>query len=381
MNQRNSNDSETVLILSERLDYHGVAVRWGLEQLGVAHTWWERSEFPRSQRLSAWVAEGQTRLESSASDVSLIPGRYRTIWNRRGQIPHVSDSLNRSDRIVAKNESAYVLDSLGQLLAAANPDALIVNPFCRAKAANPKLQQLAIARDLGFRVPATLVSNDPDQIRAFFDHHRHAVVAKQHIPFAWRTRKGELLISATTALERRHLDDDAALAASPMIYQELLPIRNEIRLIAFGRSSFAMNQVREAPVKRQGFVDIRYENVDRHAFTVDARLAALCRRYMDATGLMYAAFDIAQAPDGDYVFIEANESGQFLFLEDLVPDLTILDAFCQFLASGDPDFRYRHDRGLRFAQFEKTDAAVRFHERYNAHMKESKVSSPFELAE
>ena len=55
---------------------------------------------------------------------------------------------------------------------------------------------------------------------------------------------------------------------------------------------------------------------------------------------MYAAFDIAQAPDGGYVFIEANETGQFLFLEDLVPDLTILDAFCQFLASGDPAFRY-----------------------------------------
>jgi len=381
MNQHSPNNSEAVLILSEELDYHGVAVRWGLERMGVAYTWWERSEFPRSQRLSAWIAEGHTRFESSGSDVSLLRDRYRTIWNRRGQIPQVADSLNRSDKIVAKNESAYVLDSLGQMLTAANPDALIVNPFHQAKAANPKLHQLAIARDLGFRVPSTLVSNDPDQIRAFFEDHDRTVVAKQHIPFAWRTRKGELLISATTALERRHLEDSAALAASPMIYQELLPIRNEIRLIAFGRSSFAMNQVRKTPVKHEGFVDIRYENVDRHAFPVDARLAELCRAYMDATGLMYAAFDIAQAPDGGYVFIEANESGQFLFLEDLVPDLTILDAFCQFLASGDRAFRYLHDGGLRFAEFEKTDIAARFHEHYNAHMKESEVSSPFELAE
>ena len=190
MNPQNPNNSEAVLILSEQLDYHGVAVRWGLEQMGVAYTWWERGEFPRSQRLSAWVAEGQTRFESSGSDVSLSRGRYRAIWNRRGQIPQVDDSLNRSDKIVAKNESAYVLDSLGQMLAAANPDALIVNPFCQAKAANPKLQQLAIARDLGFRVPSTLVSNDPEQIRAFFEDHRRAVVAKQHIPFALAHEQG-----------------------------------------------------------------------------------------------------------------------------------------------------------------------------------------------
>lgn len=374
-------NEKPVLILSENLDIHGIAVRWGLRRMDVPLVWWERSEFPRSQRLSAWVDGDGNGMSASDSEVSLAADRYRSVWNRRGQIPQPSESLNRADRIVAKNESMYFLDSLGQMLTTANPDALFVNPFPCAKAANPKLHQLAIARDLGFRIPDTMISNDPERIREFYERHGGAVVAKQHIPFAWRTRTGELLISATTALEARHLEDDEALAASPMIYQEYLPIRSELRVIAFGRSLFAMNQVRTRPANREGFVDIRYETVERHAFPADERLASLCRGYMDATGLAYAAFDIALAPDGDYVFIEANESGQFLFLEDLTPDLNLLDAFCQFLASGDPDFRYERDGGLRFSEFEKTEEAVRFHERYDTHMKESKVSSPFEVAD
>lgn len=35
-----------VLILSENLDYHGIAIKWGLSEKGVPHTWWKRSSFP-----------------------------------------------------------------------------------------------------------------------------------------------------------------------------------------------------------------------------------------------------------------------------------------------------------------------------------------------
>lgn len=374
-------NEQPVLILSENLDYHGIAVRWGLQRMGVPFVWWERCEFPRSQRLSAWVGRDGDRMRADGSEVSLAAARYRSIWNRRGQMPQPSESLNRSDKIVSRNESTYFLESLAQMLAAANPDALIANPFDKARAANPKLHQLSIARDLGFRVPETLISTHPEHIRAFFEEHRGAIVAKQHIPFAWRSRKGELLVSATSAIERADLDDDAALAASPMIYQERIPLRNEIRLIAFGRTAFAMNQVRKAPERDRGFVDIRYENTDRHAYPVDDALAELCFAYLEATGLVYGAFDIAQTADGGYVFLEANESGQFLFLEDQVPDLTVLDAFCQFLACGDPEFRYRRDGGLRFSEFERSEDAARFHVRHDAHVKGSKVSSPFELAD
>lgn len=371
-----------VLILSEKLDYHGVAVRWGLQELGVAFDWWDRTEFPRAQLTSAWVSTADSHMATAESSTSLSPNRYRSIWNRRGQVPQASDALHRTDKIVARNESNYFLGGLTSMIAHANPTALFVNSFEKAKSANPKIHQLNIARSVGFNIPRTLTSNNPEHIREFFEQNNGMIVAKQHIPFAWRTQHGALLVTGTSAVSRQHLVADEALSACPMIYQERLPIRNEIRIIAFGRTVFALNQVTtQAESVAHGFVDIRYKNAEKHALTVDKALAALCHAYMDKLGLTYAAFDVAQLLNGEYVFLEANEAGQFLFLEGEDPQLTILDAFCQFLASGDPTFHYENSTGLKLSDFEKTEEANQFHMRYEAHMQASELTSPFELVE
>jgi glutathione synthase/RimK-type ligase-like ATP-grasp enzyme len=373
--------AKPVLVLSENLDYHGIAVRWGLRQRGVPVDWWDRTEFPRDQQWSSWVGSDGARLQVSASDACLSPDRYRTIWNRRGQVPQANPALDKTDQVVARNESNYVLAGLMGMLVDANPAALVANLFDAAKAANPKVHQLALARALGMRVPETLVSNHPGHIREFFQRHGGRIIAKQHIPFAWRTRQGELLVTGTSAVAEEHLRDDFALAACPMIYQECLDVASELRIIAFGHSTFAMEQVRTRAPAPHGFVDIRYEHADKRAAEVEPALAAWCRAYMDRLGLNYAAFDIARTRQGDYVFLEVNEAGQFLFLEDQSPQLPMLDALCQFLASGDPQFRFEAPTGLSLVDFEKSEDAAAFHVRYDAHMKGSELSSPFELVE
>lgn len=370
-----------VLILSEGLDYHGIAVRWALREMGVPLDWWDRSEFPRNQRVSNWISTEESSMSVSDADVALSFNRYRTIWNRRGQVPQASDTLDRTDRVVARNESTYFLAGLASALAQANPDAMFVNAFDKAKSANPKTYQLDVAKSVGFTVPRTLVSNDPEHIRKFYALNNGRIIAKQHIPFAWRTKHGALLVTGTSAITSDHLRNDDGLLACPMIYQQALDLRNEIRIIAFGRSAFALNQIRTQTPTADGFLDIRYENTDKQAVTIDEALVARCHAYMDRLGLTYAAFDIAQLANGEYVFIEANEAGQFLFLEDQVAEIPILDAFSQFLASGDREFRYEKPGGLRLTDFELSDDAKQFHVRYDAHMKGSALTSPFELVE
>lgn len=372
---------ERVLILSEDLDYHGVAVRWGLRELGVPLDWWDRTQFPRADHVSTWVSGEGARMAASSCGVTLVTDRYRSVWNRRGQVPQASGTLERTDQIVARNESTFYLAGLASMLADANPKALFVNGFENAKTANSKIHQLHVAQSVGFKVPKTLVSNDPVHIRAFFEQNNGRIVTKQHIPFAWRTRQGALLVTGTSAVSAEHLASDLALSACPMIYQETLEVESELRITVLGGSAFALNQVRTRAPLSDGFVDIRYEDADKRAIAVSTELVELCRAYMNKLGLTYAAFDIAKLPSGEYVFIEANEAGQFLFLEDQAPELALLDAFCQFLASGNPNFCYRAPAGLTLADFEKTDDARQFHERYDAHMAGSKLTSPFELVE
>lgn len=372
---------QPVLILSEGLDYHGIAVRWGLEQLGVTVTWWDRTSFPIQQIISSHIDDAKCTISARDPDPRNLTQLYRTIWNRRGQVPTVRPSLDPTDRTVAQNEANSFLSGLASILEASNPNALVVNPFGAAKSANPKVHQLAIARAVGFNVPRTLVSNDPSEIRAFYESSSRNVVAKQQIPFAWRTKSGALLVTGTSKLTEEFLGSGDALSACPMIYQEALNIESESRVIVFGRCHFALQQRRKHQPSAEGFLDIRYEDTVKRSEVVDPQLFDLCLAYMERLRLSYAAFDIAKTNDGRYVFLEANEAGQFLFLEDEHPDVPILDAFCQFLASGDPNFEYKSPAGLSLSSFEKTTEAAAFHTRYNKHMAESERTSPFELVE
>jgi len=48
-------------------------------------------------------------------------------------------------------------------------------------------------------------------------------------------------------------------------------------------------------------------------------------------------------PDGRSVFLEVNESGQFLFIERYA-GIPLLDAFSEFLLQAGPDFAWNADR-------------------------------------
>lgn len=59
---------------------------------------------------------------------------------------------------------------------------------------------------------------------------------------------------------------------------------------------------------------------------------------MRRMGLVFGALDFIVTPEGDYVFLEVNEQGQFLWIEELNPNIPILDMFVQFLTHGKRDF-------------------------------------------
>lgn len=56
-------------------------------------------------------------------------------------------------------------------------------------------------------------------------------------------------------------------------------------------------------------------------------------------GLVFGCFDLIVTPEGRHVFIECNEAGQFLFVEEETGE-AVLDAFVAFLMQGRPDFEW-----------------------------------------
>jgi hypothetical protein len=62
-----------------------------------------------------------------------------------------------------------------------------------------------------------------------------------------------------------------------------------------------------------------------------------CRALMARLGLVFGCFDLIVTPSGEHVFLEVNEMGQWLWIEEALPELRLLDRVCEVLGQARPD--------------------------------------------
>ncbi|MFM9073679.1 MAG: hypothetical protein ACKOOC_09800, partial [Cyanobium sp.] len=74
------------------------------------------------------------------------------------------------------------------------------------------------------------------------------------------------------------------------------------------------------------------------------QVRSACIGLMHELGLVFGYIDLIVTKDQEYVFLEVNQMGQFLWVEEANPNIPLLDAFCQFLMAGHVDFAYDRSR-------------------------------------
>ena len=131
-----------------------------------------------------------------------------------------------------------------------------------------------------------------------------------------------------------HVEEDYAIGACPAIYQRLIRKSYELRVTIIGESIFTarVDSQRDGEV-----VDWRYEfpmgQEPLLAAVLPEEVSARCLKLCHELSLKFAAIDLIVDECGDHVFLEVNCAGQFLFVENRVPELQLLDYFSRFLAN------------------------------------------------
>ncbi|NUT09748.1 MAG: ATP-dependent carboxylate-amine ligase [Nonomuraea sp.] len=199
--------------------------------------------------------------------------------------------------------------------------------------AGRKPYQLEVARRLGFELPATLITNDPESFLDFYDRHEGRVITKPvhgNQLEADGERFGRFAAPVTPA-DLGHAD---ALRLCPIIVQAYVPKRVEVRVTVVGGELFA------AEIHSQVSNHTRYDwrHYDPGATPVrvhdlPGEVSRRCLELVGRLGLSYGAIDLILTPDGRHVFLEINPNGQFLWIEDAT-GLPISAAIGDLLKSG-----------------------------------------------
>jgi MvdD pre-ATP grasp domain len=339
----------TILVHSYSQDLHAAAVCWGLGALDAEYLFWPAGTFPVAQTLTTHLALDRDRHSIAMNGKRYDLSTVKTVWNRRRGAPEVRSDLDPRDREYVTEQSQQHLNSFLDTLC---PDALWVNSPEVAKSELEKIGQLRAARQVGLTIPPTLLSNDPDEIRSFFDDNGGDVVYKAYKLRAWTHEKPRaVFVNYTTPLSYEDLQDDDTLSVAPGIFQRRVERSFEVRVTVFGKEAIGARLDLEGGQidwrRRQGTSDLRVS-----PWQMPEDVKTRCLDYMRLCDLAFCCFDFIVTPTGDYVFLEANQMGQFLWVEEKLAELPMLDTMCAFLMSGDRDFeRENRPRRLRFGDY------------------------------
>jgi glutathione synthase/RimK-type ligase-like ATP-grasp enzyme len=317
----------TILIVTRSGDSEApVAVARALEARGERSYRFDTDLFPTELRL-VLDERGGGRLSGPEGVLELE--EVSAVWYRRSAMgARIPQELEPQLRRPSVEESRRLVFGMLAALGVFQLDTLET-----VRRAEHKPLQLELARSLGLEVPRTLMTNDPEAVRAFAASCPGGVVTKMMSSFAVYDEQGQEQVVFTTPLSARDLEQLDGLDLCPMTFQERLAKAVELRVTVVGERVMAAAIDSQAlPGARN---DWRREGVALidawQPYTLPEPVQQGVLGLMEALGLNYGAFDFIVTPEGRHVFLEVNPAGEFMWLMRH-PGLPIAEALADVLA-------------------------------------------------
>lgn len=289
----------------------------------------DTDRFPTEMQVAFRQDGGRETFEFSDGQKTLELGPEDAVWYRRARYAAgLPMKMDPQIRQAAIGESEELLRGM----LAALP-CFVLDPPDHVKRCGHKPWQQRLAREVGLSTPRTLMTNCPDKAREFLLSCPHGAIAKMLSAFAIYNERREESVVFTTALRPEHLGQLDGLRYSPMVFQERIPKRLELRITAIGRRLFTAAV--DSGVMPGAEVDWRERGVALIGswipYTLPSEVEASLHRYMERIGMQYSAIDMLVEPSGRHVFLEANPAGEFYWLKDQPPHLPLIDALADVL--------------------------------------------------
>lgn len=285
--------------------------------------------YPEQVQISTAYGRGGCRRVVRTPQVEIDLAHVTAVWYRRFRAGSRLPAALGDTREPSLQETRQTL--WGTI---ATLDCFQLDPLHAVRRADYKELQTRLAIEVGLDVPRTLFTNDPQAVRAFYDELEGRVVTKMQSHFAVY-RDGRDQVVFTNRVKPEDLEGLDGLRYCPMIFQEMVPKRLELRAVVVGRQVFTAAVDSQASAVTE--VDWRRDGVgliDRwQPYTLPPDVERALLALTEAFGLHYAAADFMVTPDGRHVFLEINASGEWFWLQES-PGLPIARAMADLLREG-----------------------------------------------
>lgn len=215
-------------------------------------------------------------------------------------------------------EYRAIFQSLSQILE--DRGANVIPPLRNYGFQDRKPWQLDLYERNNLHIPDTVFTNDPDELRSFYDTHERVIykpVTRGGIPYE--------LTDDDLTQERL-----AKLATAPIQIQEYAP-GDDIRIyILNGKVVGALRYESDQFSFKLDLKDGNRDRIDIHATTISEDITDTVTRAAQQAGLIFTAADVRRQHDGRYALLELNETPRFAAAHDYT-DQDIAGQLAEFL--------------------------------------------------
>jgi len=305
------------------------------EKVGISVYLFDPDRFPIEDKLNIYL-DSTGHLNGFIETLHFVGDNYSKVrlpicdvdvaWYLRENSPTNVENESLEIRF-AKKESEKAVNSLFSILECK----WINRPKTLQVVGTNKLYQQKLAAQCGLTVPSTLVSNDPVEVIAKATTWG-GLLAKPMGYITLSKEKFYTIYSECFSLTEL-LESEIAIRNCPLFAQEYINKRFEYRVMVIGNKVLACQIDSQASELTK--IDWRhydFEKVAHVKYTLPVEICDKLQAFMKAINLTYGAIDMIETPEGDYVFLEINPSGQWEWIS-YYAGLPIPEAVAEMLAS------------------------------------------------
>ena len=319
----NKEDAHPTLVI-ERLSARGVPVfRLNTEALLTDYEFgWQVDAVGE---ITFWIRCRLNGLETTGREITAV-------WDRRPEkpeeLPYPStpeiDRHNREEALGFLVFLRYWLKNIPSI-------GSIVNDRPTAS----KMLQYVIAREVGFKIPRSCFSNVKEPFLNMSRECTDLILKPIEVCDIWDEKQGVDYVfyaQKTPAVSLLEVPGEA-FSQTVSFVQEYIEKAFELRVTVVEEEVFACKIDSQAQQEETGRIDWRqgYEHgLRQEAFALPDSVSSQCVMFLRRMGLNFGCFDFIVTPSGEYVFLECNPNGQWLWIE-LTVGLKISEAIADFL--------------------------------------------------
>lgn len=254
------------------------------------------------------------------------------VWDRRPEPPKELPLMS-SPQIDSHN----LAEALGFLvfLRYYLKDIPSIGSIANDRPASSKMLQYKYAIQAGFAVPESRYTNRKEDIVPMASRYRQLLFKSIENGDIWDedNMQDYVFYAQKVSSETVLAAPDEAFSQTVSFAQNYVEKEFELRVTVVGEKIFSCRINSQSMTDDTGKTDWRqgYDyGMGQEAFDLPKEISVKCQEYLRMMGLNFGCFDFIVTPSGEYVFLECNPNGQWLWVE-LATGLKISEAIADFL--------------------------------------------------